>query len=193
MGLGPQFEQLSMFMTPRHIMEDYAPLKGDKDEVSVDSRYSRLETDAELWERKGEEASVPRSEYVRQPRREADDPSLDKFLASQRKWKYRINRELGTGTGVPYRTGHTATFERERVDNKNTEVSADRTWEAETSLVDSIRESGVQMPVRVGPSTVTGGHHRIAAAHSINPDMLIPVLHEPEDVPIKSNKSYPYT
>ena len=147
MGLGPQFEQLSMFMTPRQIMEDYAPLEGDR--LVLAHANARQEYDEEVWERKAVEATMPRGVYRR-------------VMGIERK-----------GT--------------------NTEFSADRAREEETSLTDSIRTSGVQMPVRVGPTQVTGGHHRIAAAHSINPDMLIPVLHEPEDMPIRSNKAYPYT
>jgi hypothetical protein len=188
MGLGPQFEQLSMFMTPSQIMEDYAPLEGDRHDVFERLGHNRLERDEEVWERKGEEASMPRGEYRRELIGEEPRGTNTSFFD-------KLERgELGTG--VPYRTGHTSTFEAEDaewMDNKYTEFSGERTREAETSLVDSIRESGVQMPVRVGPTQVTGGHHRIAAAHSINPDMLIPVLHEPEDMPIRSSKAYPYT
>jgi len=188
-GLGEQFEQLSMFMTPRQIMEDYSPLDGDRHEVPIrnDSDFTRDEYDEEVWERKAEEASMPRGEYRREmgiERRGTNTSFFDKLERGE------------LGTGVPYRTGHTSTFEAEDaewMDNKYTEFSEKRTRESETSLVDSIRESGVEMPVRVGPTQVTGGHHRIAAAHSINPDMLIPVLHEPKDMPIRSNPAYKYT
>lgn len=51
-----------------------------------------------------------------------------------------------------------------------------------TGLYDSIKAQGVSTPVYVSHSkkfgqTVGDGHHRIAAAHDIDPNMLIPVEH----------------
>lgn len=50
-------------------------------------------------------------------------------------------------------------------------------------LYDSIKESGVKDPVTIltdptGTTTVQDGHHRIASAMSINPNMNIPVKRE---------------
>lgn len=53
--------------------------------------------------------------------------------------------------------------------------------EAETTgLTDDIRERGLKTPVWVdwsdGPhGTLVEGHHRVAAAHSIDPEMWVPV------------------
>ena len=52
-----------------------------------------------------------------------------------------------------------------------------------TGLYDSIKNSGVLKPVYVsrnkhfGDGVLGDGHHRIAAAHDIDPNMLIPVEH----------------
>jgi hypothetical protein len=51
-----------------------------------------------------------------------------------------------------------------------------------SGLYDSIKASGVSRPVYVTNNkkfgqTVGDGHHRIAAAHDIDPNMLIPVEH----------------
>ena len=51
-----------------------------------------------------------------------------------------------------------------------------------TGLYDSIKAQGVSTPVYVSQHTRLGqtvgdGHHRIAAAHDIDPHMLIPVEH----------------
>ena len=51
-----------------------------------------------------------------------------------------------------------------------------------TGLYDSIKAQGVSSPVYVTHNekfgqTVGDGHHRIAAAHDIDPNMLIPVEH----------------
>ena len=51
-----------------------------------------------------------------------------------------------------------------------------------TGLYDSIKAQGVSTPVYVSHNarfgqTVGDGHHRIAAAHDIDPNMLIPVEH----------------
>lgn len=51
---------------------------------------------------------------------------------------------------------------------------------AESGLTEDVRAIGVRVPVTVqhsklvGP-VIRGGHHRIAAAMEVNPDMLIPV------------------
>ena len=46
-----------------------------------------------------------------------------------------------------------------------------------TGLTESVRKHGVQTPVWVdwGKKTLVEGHHRVAAAHDINPEMWIPV------------------
>lgn len=48
-----------------------------------------------------------------------------------------------------------------------------------TGLYDSIKQHGVTTPVFISKfaQTVGDGHHRIAAAHDIDPNMLIPVEH----------------
>ena len=52
-----------------------------------------------------------------------------------------------------------------------------------SGLYDSIKESGVQTPVGVSKHVVhkdpllIDGHHRVASAMSINPNMLVPVTH----------------
>jgi hypothetical protein len=52
-----------------------------------------------------------------------------------------------------------------------------------SGLLDSIREKGVQEPVEVGRRLYTGaqelvnGHHRVAAAMAVDPNMIIPVRH----------------
>jgi uncharacterized protein (DUF1015 family) len=50
------------------------------------------------------------------------------------------------------------------------------------SLYKSIKSKGVQEPVNIeffsrqhDDTVISDGHHRIAAAHSINPDMIIPI------------------
>lgn len=54
------------------------------------------------------------------------------------------------------------------------------------TLTESIAKHGVNHPVEVlherdGESYLIEGHHRVAAAASISPDYLIPVLHHSED------------
>ena len=54
------------------------------------------------------------------------------------------------------------------------------------SFYDSIKEKGVQKPVLISPNPsykspgfhLSEGHHRVAAAADIDPNMLIPVKHE---------------
>lgn len=49
------------------------------------------------------------------------------------------------------------------------------------TLYESIKAEGVKNPVHLSPNYVVGGHHRIAAANDIDPNMLIPVKHYAED------------
>jgi hypothetical protein len=54
------------------------------------------------------------------------------------------------------------------------------------SLHGSIASEGVKEPVRLmwdgrEVPTVAQGHHRIAAAHNIDPEMLVPVMHYDDD------------
>jgi hypothetical protein len=64
--------------------------------------------------------------------------------------------------------------------------STDELWERkadeaeQNGLMDSIKETGVQIPVSLHPRDqyVVGGHHRIAAQHRLNPDQFIPVNYE---------------
>jgi hypothetical protein len=65
------------------------------------------------------------------------------------------------------------------------------------SMVESVRRNGVQAPVGIFHGTSYGamigdGHHRIAAAFSVNPNMEVPVEHhaDPSDAPLSSGVYY---
>jgi len=70
----------------------------------------------------------------------------------------------------------------------NGRESADQMWDRKAKeakserLTSSIKKKGVQKPVRMmefmGGHILNDGHHRVAAAASIDPHMLIPVIHE---------------
>lgn len=72
----------------------------------------------------------------------------------------------------------------------NTEVLARKlksakedTWEESKGMYESIKKIGVQQPVDIIHDSKRGpmlgeGHHRIASAMDVNPDMLIPVTHK---------------
>lgn len=54
--------------------------------------------------------------------------------------------------------------------------------EGEEPLYDSIKEHGVQEPINLdfvskedNTPVISDGHHRIAAAYAVNPDMFIPI------------------
>lgn len=54
-------------------------------------------------------------------------------------------------------------------------------WEASKGMYESIKKSGVHTPVEIihtdrGPM-LGEGHHRVASALDVNPNMLIPVEH----------------
>lgn len=62
-------------------------------------------------------------------------------------------------------------------------------WEGQ-GLHESIASEGVREPVRImhvgNDVSVLQGHHRIAAAHDVDPEMLIPVVHYGEDEDLTS-------
>lgn len=45
------------------------------------------------------------------------------------------------------------------------------------TLVESIKKNGIVRPVLLSERSIFNGHHRIQAAHEIDPKMLIPVEH----------------
>lgn len=78
---------------------------------------------------------------------------------------------------------------RESSERKATPTHDSRN-EMEPTLLESIKEHGVQKPVELdvfrGVSNpnewqewLFNGHHRVASAHSINPDMWLPVTYLP--------------
>ena len=61
-----------------------------------------------------------------------------------------------------------------------------RTRSRGATLMGSVRRSGVSKPVRVmremGKDVLLDGHHRVAAAAAVDPNMLIPVTHHEDNV-----------
>jgi hypothetical protein len=116
----PRVEQLAMYKTPKEIMKEYVPLKGD---------MRSGETTDDTWARKAKES----------------------------------------------RTGLSG--------NSRIEAFSE---ESPDTLANSIKREGVQNPVTLQtkdlsafnmPSEVFGGHHRVATAAKINPNMLVPVTY----------------
>ena len=46
------------------------------------------------------------------------------------------------------------------------------------TLLQSIREKGIQTPVSVGKTWLHDGHHRVAAAEMVDKNYLVPVDHQ---------------
>jgi hypothetical protein len=113
----PAVEQLAMYKTPKEIITDYNPLRGD---------IHGGETPKDTWRRKAEEGRKGLSGNSRNEAFSEDSPD---------------------------------------------------------TLENSIRRDGVQNPVTLQPKDLTygyrpevfGGHHRIATASKVDPNMLIPV------------------
>ena len=126
-------EQLAMYKTPKEIMSEYNPLRGD---------IRSGETPKDTWKRKAEEGRTGLSGNSR----------IDSFY------------------GV-------------KEDDPDT-------------LENSIKREGVQNPVTIQPKDLTfgyrpevfGGHHRIATANKINPNMLVPVEYAESFTDASTNK-----
>lgn len=203
--------QRAMFMSPREIHDRYQPLDGDRQDAGRDYGTDEvnwqpstgtperalwdddMESDDQLWERKLDESQMPKSEYA----------------------EMHGGGEAATGTGTfverlyerdsfpAQRTGHTGTWEQQEESYVNRKIDD---WHEDRgeSLYDSIRESGVKSPIRLGEDEgmmdkpmIVGGHHRLAAAANINENQFVPVLHH-EDIreaqhDEKVTSAYPYS
>lgn len=216
-------DQLKMFMTPREIHSQYQPLDADREEgyrsgewtessrttgggsnEFVRSGYGqhrhyqrpdKEETSPDLWDRKYDEASMTPQERRYEYGGETPAPkSFDWEAALERRSApTRPNTESSTAMGeYEHREGSYL--------NRKAEEHEERQYEKDnTSLVDSIRQTGVQSPVHLGQQfgsegkpEIVGGHHRIAVATRHAPDTLIPVLHH-KDIRAARTTSYPYT
>jgi hypothetical protein len=91
-------------------------------------------------------------------------------------------------------------YEREE-SHENRRQEQRETNHAAGSMYDSIAEKGVLGPIRLGRQTgsqgkmeVVGGHHRLAAATDIDPNKLVPVLHDETiwDAQRPPKGGYPY-
>jgi hypothetical protein len=160
--------QLRMFMSPREIKREYQPLDADREDPSQWGESSR---------------SLTTGTATRNAARSAIPSGSNPFIAPAR----AMNRNIQHG----YREDDAALWERKAEE-------ADELYDP--PLQRSIAERGVLNPVQLstnqlgsqGKQQVVGGHHRIAAAHDVDPDMLIPVLHHTSITAAKNHPYYPY-
>ena len=104
-----------------------------------------------------------------------------------RQWKqldmYKTAKELRGSTLLDVKGAQVWDAGRTPLHELDKQVMGQKLGESRmTGLYDSIKAEGVKKPVYVTNNkqfgqTVGDGHHRIAAAHDINPNMLIPVEH----------------
>jgi len=104
-----------------------------------------------------------------------------------RQWKqldmYKTAKELRGSTLLDVESAKVWDAGRTPAAQVDKEVMGQKLGESRmTGLYDSIKAQGVSKPVYVTHDaklgqTVGDGHHRIAAAHDIDPNMLIPVEH----------------
>jgi hypothetical protein len=88
-----------------------------------------------------------------------------------------------TGEKSPYRLYSIHPIRDEKVKESTAEMWDRKAKEAKSDrLTSSIKKKGIKKPVCMmpfmGKHILTDGHHRVAAAHSIDPNYLVPVKHE---------------
>lgn len=157
-----------------------------------------VETDAELWDRKYQEASKTPREHYEGIVEFAGSDAARKFFGNQYKETPRryyrgesMDSSHLTYSAVSRREGSSSSYEeRERPEHPD--------WGR--SLRQSVLRDGVQSPVRLGETVgsqgkpeVLGGHHRIAVMRQHRPDDLIPVVHDSDLRSAKQSKNYRYT
>jgi hypothetical protein len=95
------------------------------------------------------------------------DTEVQRATAEQRMWSAKTAESDVPGT----------------VNNAHWATHPNFVGEGSTSLIESVRDRGVRHPVQIFHSSSYGsmigdGHHRIAAAHAVDPNMEVPVAHE---------------
>lgn len=82
---------------------------------------------------------------------------------------------------MPMTDAHRGESNQEVLARKLASAKADK-WEPSKGMYESIKKIGVQEPVEIIHSDkgqmLGEGHHRIASAMDVNPNMLIPVEHK---------------
>lgn len=106
-----------------------------------------------------------------------------KNVSSQQLAMFLPAREIAK---MPMSDAHRGESNQEVLARKLKSAKEDN-WEDSKGMYESIKKIGVQQPVDIlhgekGP-TLWEGHHRVASAMDVNPNMLIPVTHkEPKDL-----------
>lgn len=164
--------QLAMFMPARELrVSDDAGYSSDL--VPGDFLPGQHGTYAKMWSQKVSEARLT-GDLVKNPHYDPDNPMTE----SEYDEAYDLEDK---GHSLP---GHlTRDFEMN--------------WDKKRSLRQGIEEEGIQTPVSLafakdiastekrreeaieGQRVIIDGHHRIAAAYDLNPDMEVPVIYEP--------------
>ncbi len=153
-----------MFMTPREIMSQYQPMDADRQTTGgTTSSGSRPST------------------YTQNP-----------------EWPNQTARDY---QGRTQRTsGGSKQYERYAAPESDEQLWARKADEAsDYGLTDEIEQEGVIHPVRLGRSIgesgkpmVVGGHHRIAAQNELDPDKLMPVMHDINFWSARQDRYYRY-
>lgn len=140
---------------------------------------SGIESDEQLWDRKLEESQ----EFSKHGQYEdADSDPLHRGGRGGSTMGSYQGAPTGASQGTPSDSAWDRHYSREGSwENRRQEARYDQG----ESLYDSIRSEGVRGPIRLGQQIgsmgkpqVVGGHHRLAAATDINPNRLVPVLHD---------------
>lgn len=144
-------EQLAMFMTSGDLLKNYHAWPGDRGYVRD---VSKIKSQMEL--------PLGDEEQRRKITMENVDPDVARRSSSEETWAKKLEESRNIGP------------EGETYASRN-----------KPSLHESIKKAGVLSPVNIQAKSmmekgqekpfVTGGHHRIAAAADVNPNMLVPV------------------
>lgn len=190
--------QLPMFMSAREIMGSHSPLDADRDMVEMKDQWGmtqeKEEADTHVWERKAEEATLPPDEYASEVGSNSET-GTNTFAARQWQSQHLPHRKVTFENLTEEMEDEQHAFVDQRVEDRAYGPGGSR-----LSLFENIRQQGVQQPVRLGQTKsfktgrpeVVGGHHRIAAQAKIDPDALIPVLHDRNIMTAKQDRGYTY-
>lgn len=160
-----------------------------------------METDEQVWDRKLDESQMSPEEYGEvhgmssaQGRGPMDYDELMEHSSAPVRAETRP--ELGSTWNAERQESYEGAMES-RLGRENAKWEARYGAEA-PSLYEHIQAHGVENPVHLGTNVggegkpeVVGGHHRIAAAASINDQQLIPVLHH-EDIRSARSRQSPF-
>jgi hypothetical protein len=189
-------DQLKLFMTPQEIVENYAPVEGDRMlHKGGPGQYYQMGKGMGPREDLGTDPRAGEwTDRLRRTDQEPNNPVRWDENGLAVKWKRSVRTRLRGELLQP----ETNDQMRER---KLREAQQPGRSGYEKPMIEHIKEHGVEHPIPLGMEAyekrtgdprpmLAGGQHRVAAAHHLNPNMYVPVEYHKNLLAAQREKDY---